>query len=151
MDGHLTMKEADRLQLMVQIAERRLTQRRAGELLGIGERQVRRLYSAYRKHGAEGLISGHRGKPSQRQLSAETKKRALELVRERYGDFGPTLAHEKLTEIHGPMAFFRVCATILTASNVASTGKGARHGHITRRRSKELYFDSTFYVAGRGG
>ena len=26
---------------------------------------------------------------------------ALDLIKEKYADFGPTLAHEKLTEVHG--------------------------------------------------
>jgi hypothetical protein len=103
MTGHVTLsvKELDRVQLMTRLAERRLTQRHAGELLGLTERQVRRLYAAFKKRGAEGLASRKRGQPSHRRLPAETKRRALELVRERYSDFGPTLAHQKLTEEHG--------------------------------------------------
>jgi len=103
MNGHLTlsMKELDRLQLMNRVAERRLTQRHAAELLRLSERQVRRLFRAYQKEGAQGLVSRKRGRPSHRRLAVETKQRALELIRELYGDFGPTLAHEKLTEGHG--------------------------------------------------
>jgi hypothetical protein len=100
MTEHVTLshKELDRLQIMARIAERRLSQRHAGELLGLTERQVRRLYRAFKAHGAQGLTSAKRGKPSHRRLPQETRCRALEMIRERYGDFGPTLAHEKLTE-----------------------------------------------------
>jgi len=103
MTEHVTLshKELDRLQIMSRIFERRMSQRSAGELLSLTERQVRRLYRAFKAHGAAGLVSGRRGKPSQRRLPQETRGRALELIRERYGDFGPTLAHEKLTEKHG--------------------------------------------------
>jgi hypothetical protein len=89
------------LQIITHLAERRLTQRQAGELLGITERQVRRLYAAFKKRGAEGLASRQRGQPSRRRLPVETKRKALELVRKSYSDFGPTLAHQKLTEEHG--------------------------------------------------
>src|SRR3989441_5873648 len=96
----LTMEELDRLQIMTQVAERRLTRRRAAALLGLSERQVRRLYRALRRDGAQALASRHRGRPSNRRLATATREQALALVRERYADFGPTFAHQKLTEEH---------------------------------------------------
>src|SRR3989475_5790756 len=96
----LTMEELDRLQIMTQLAERRLTRRRAAALLGLSERQVRRLDRALRRDGAQALASRHRGRPSNRRVATATREQALALVRERYGDFGPTFAHQKLTEEH---------------------------------------------------
>ena len=96
----LTMEELDRLQIMTQLAGRRLTRRRAAALLGLSERQVRRLYRALRRDGAQALASRHRGRPSNRRLATATREQALALVRERYADFGPTFAHQKLTEEH---------------------------------------------------
>src|SRR5262245_20961606 len=97
----LTMGELDRLQIMTQLAERRLTRRRAAALLGLSERQVRRLYRAFRRDGAAGLASRRRGRPSNRRLAPAVREQALALVRARYADFGPTFAHQKLTEDHG--------------------------------------------------
>ncbi len=94
------MKELDRLQLMTRIAERRLTRRRAANLLGLSERQVQRLYRAFVRDGAAALASRRRGRPSPRRLAAATRDRAVALIRERYADFGPTFAHQKLTEEH---------------------------------------------------
>src|SRR5881628_2522891 len=94
----LTMGELDRLQIMTQLAERRLTRRRAAALLGLSERQVRRLYRVFRRDGAKGLASRRRGRPSNRRLAQTVREQALTLVRERYADFGPTFAHQKLTE-----------------------------------------------------
>jgi len=34
-------------------------------------------------------------------LDDSVRQQALMIIRERYADFGPTLAHEKLTELHG--------------------------------------------------
>src|SRR5690606_17204553 len=82
-------------------AERRTTQRLVAEQLGVSIRQVERLYAAYKANGAEGLVSRKRGAPSNRQLPPELRDVALQLVRGQYADFGPTLAHEKLTEVHG--------------------------------------------------
>lgn len=97
----LSHKELDRLQIMTRIAERRLTRRRAAELLKLSERQVYGLFSAFQARGAPGLASAKRGRPSPRRLPPAVREEALELIRERYSDFGPTLACEKLVELHG--------------------------------------------------
>lgn len=99
----LTMEELERLEVLTQLAERRMSQRRAAERLGLGTRQVRRLVRRFAADGAAGLASRQRGRTSNRRLSAATQERALALVRERYADFGPTFAQEKLTELHGLM------------------------------------------------
>jgi hypothetical protein len=84
----------------LRVSERRLTQREAARVLGVTERQLRRLWTAYRQHGASGLASRQRGRRSNRRLADALREDALALVRERYSDFGPTFAHEKLTEVH---------------------------------------------------
>lgn len=102
MDELLKMSnpEITRLETMQRIKERRLTQIEAARLLGLSVRQIKRLYRAYKTAGAAGLVSRRRGKPSNHRLDEETRQKALDLLFERYADFGPTLAHEKLTEQH---------------------------------------------------
>ena len=101
--GNLTMsaEELDRLEIIGRVIERRLTQRNAADQLGLSLRHVERLCRALRTDGAAGLVSRSRGRPSNRRLSAALRERALELIRDRYSDFGPTLACEKLAELHG--------------------------------------------------
>ena len=64
-------------------------------------RQVRRLLLSYEAQGATGLVSRRCNRPSNHQLDEELAQVALMIVRERYADFGPTLACEKLDEHHG--------------------------------------------------
>jgi transposase len=101
-DELLTMsnREITRLEIMQRLKEKRLTQKEAAGMLGISTRQVKRLWRAYRKKGAQGLVSKRRGKPSNNRLDAGVAQQALDLIKEKYEDFGPTLAHEKLTEVH---------------------------------------------------
>ena len=96
----LTMGELDRLTVLTQLAARRLTQQRAAEQLRLTTRQVRRLIRRFAAAGAAGLASRQRGRASSRRLATTTQERAVTLVREWYADFGPTLAHQKLTEDH---------------------------------------------------
>lgn len=102
MDKLLTMsdKEIARLEVMQRLKDKRLTQKEAARLLGLSTRQVKRLWRAYRRQGAQGLVSGRRGKASNNRLDAGVVQQALDLLKEKYDDFGPTLAHEKLTEVH---------------------------------------------------
>jgi transposase len=85
---------------MKKLAEKSMSQAEAAQQLGIRVRQVKHILSAYREGGAEELVSRHRGKPSNNRLSQEVKRQALDLLYSCYPDFGPTLAHEKLSEVH---------------------------------------------------
>src|ERR1700722_10725983 len=97
----MSMRELDRLKAIQAVAEGLLMPWRAAERLGISRRQVERLTSRYRTEGATGLISCKREQPSNHQLPAGLADHALAIIRERYADFGPTLACEKLRECHG--------------------------------------------------
>jgi transposase len=96
----MSNQEITRLEVMQRLKDKRLTQAEAAQMLGVSIRQVKRLWQAYCKHGAKGLVSGRRGKPSNNRLDAGITQQALDLIKEKYEDFGPTLAHEKLTEVH---------------------------------------------------
>jgi len=97
----MSQKELTRLEVIQRTEKKTLKQKEAAKMLGISERHVKRLLRAYRQSGAEGLISKRRGKPSNNRLNAEVKQQAIDLIYSQYHDFGPTLAHEKLTEKHG--------------------------------------------------
>src|SRR5947209_1163513 len=97
----MSRKELTRLRVLIDIADGRLSVADATGLLGVGRRQVYRLLDAFRAGGPEGLISGNRGRPSNRALGSVFRETVLAIVRERYSDFGPTLAAEKLSELHG--------------------------------------------------
>ncbi|MEM7433985.1 MAG: ISNCY family transposase [Myxococcota bacterium] len=90
----------DTLTIIARLAERRMTQAQAATSLQKSERQVRRLLRAFEAEGAAGLASKRRGKPASNRIPDTYRRSVLSLVRERYADFGPTLAREKLAELH---------------------------------------------------
>lgn len=96
----LSAHELKTAELLQECLAKRLTNRQTAERLQLSVRQVQRLKKRYRQYGTKGLASKKRGRPSNNQLALETKGRACELLHSRYGDFGPTLAHEKLLETH---------------------------------------------------
>ena len=103
MDEILAMskKELSRFDVMKQLEAKRLKQKEAAQMLGLGVRQVKRLLRAYRGSGAVGVVSKHRGHASNHQLDEKVVQKALKLLHSKYRGFGPTLAHEKLVELDG--------------------------------------------------
>lgn len=93
-------KEIDTLKIVQDVIEKRLKQRQAAHLLGLSTRQTRRLCKQVRRQGPRGLIHGLRGRPSNHRLNGMLLPEALHLVSVHYADYGPTLANEKLLELH---------------------------------------------------
>ena len=97
----MSVSECNRLEIIQQVLGKRLKQVDAAKRLGITSRQVRNLQASYLREGPAGLISRRRGRPSNNQLTESVRTEARALILSHYSDFGPTLAHEKLTEVHG--------------------------------------------------
>ena len=97
----MSHRELDRVGVIRKVVDGALIQREAALQLGVSVRHVKRLVRAFRAEGAAGLVSRHRGRPSNNRIAASVRDHFIELVRSHYHDFGPTLAHEKLVEQHG--------------------------------------------------
>ena len=99
----LTMsnREIDKLKVIQNTIDKRLTWPQAGEILSLSERQVGRLCAKVREEGNRGIIHGLKGYASNHQLPDGLVDKALGLVKLRYHDFMPTFANEKLFEEHG--------------------------------------------------
>jgi len=97
----MSKKEFDRLEVLLGVQSGRLRVADACELLNLRRRQVFRLLAGLKHGGAASLVSKRRGRPSNNRLPEAYRDLALSLVRERYADFGPTLAAEKLAAVHG--------------------------------------------------
>lgn len=89
------------MEVMQRLKEKRMSQKEAANMLDLSVRQIKRLWRKYKQDEVTGLVSQRRGKPSNHRLDEKMSRQALDLLKERYSDFGPTLAHEKLSEIHG--------------------------------------------------
>lgn len=97
----MSQRELRRWHVIEKVLEREIRQGQAGEVLGLSERHIRRLVKRVREKGEAGLIHGNRGKASNYHIDWKLKEKVLKLVETKYGDFGPTLASEKLLELEG--------------------------------------------------
>jgi len=96
----LTMSQKDirRLHVIQKVIEKGLKQVEAAKVLKLSDRQVRRLLRRVELHGAGGIKHGSCGKRSRNTTDEKLKGKILELYRNKYERFGPTLACEKLLE-----------------------------------------------------
>lgn len=96
----MSQKEVKRSQILDRLKEGKISQQEAAQQMDISTRQVRRLTKRYQREGLVGLISKKRGYVSKRRLDETLRATAIQLIGAHYCDFGPTLACEKLLELH---------------------------------------------------
>ena len=95
----MSRKEIDRVTVMKDILAGKLTQLSASRKIGISDRHLRRILADYRRDGPIALIHKSRGKRSNNKTPQKLLDRAIVLVKDKYRDFGPTFATEKLEEL----------------------------------------------------
>lgn len=96
----MSQKEFHRLEAVQKVRDGRLSVSNAAKLLSISRSHMHRLLQAYDCDGTDGLVSKKRGRPSNRRYPESFRTGVLDIVREHYHDFGPTLACEKLADRH---------------------------------------------------
>ncbi len=101
--GLIAMSERDlqRIEILSKVIAGRMTLASAAHVLDLSTRQVRRLLDRIRTDGAASIRHKAIGRPSNHRIGDGVRDYAVTLVRERYADFGPTLAAEKLAERDG--------------------------------------------------
>jgi len=103
MAGRIPMgqKELLRSKMLEMVRQGKITLKAAAVTMRVCYRQGIRLYAAYREEGDAGLVHGNCGKESNNRLPETVRSAAVQAYRERYSDFGPTFAAEKLKEEKG--------------------------------------------------
>jgi hypothetical protein len=94
----MSQRDRDVLKVMSGVLKGDRTQVEAARLLGRSVRQVRRLSQRMKSQGDGVVVHGLRGRPSNHRIDEAVRASAVKLYREKYVDFGPTLAAEKLAE-----------------------------------------------------
>lgn len=131
-------KELRRVHVLRQAMDKRITQVKASGLLQLTPRQVRRLMARVRREGDAGLAHRGRGRPSNRRMAEPLKAKILRLYAQRYGDFGPTLAAEKLAERHGIVVSAETLRGWLLATGVTHFQRRTRPHRAWRPRKAHV-------------
>lgn len=99
-DIAMSSEEINQIEIFEKLKRREIRQKKVARILGLSVRQVKRKLRKYKVDGAKSLVHKSRGRTSNNKISQKELDKAITLIRDKYWDFGPTLAHEKLDEIH---------------------------------------------------
>jgi len=131
----MSRRETKRLHIIHQALDKRITQKTAAALVGLSSRQLRRMIKRVRAEGDEGISHRSRGKDSSHCVPKKIKEKALKLFREKYSDFGPTFASEKLLDVHKIKLSDETLRLWLNKENVPyDKRKGRKHREWRERK-----------------
>lgn len=97
----MSAKELKYVEIIHRVISRELNGAEAAELLGITDRTVRRLKATVKTLGSSALVHKGRGRTGNHRIPDKERQKIEHLLIDKYYDFTPTFAAEKLDEIHG--------------------------------------------------
>jgi hypothetical protein len=134
----MSYRETDRLKVISRIEHHELTVVEAAESLQLSERQVYRILRRYHSQGDQGILHRLRGRSSNAAFSINTRNQALQLYRERYSDYGPTLFTEKLETYHDIHVSRQVATRWLAEASLWSGSRKKRPHRKKRERRNTM-------------
>lgn len=96
----MTNREAERLTVINNLIAQKINGTDAAKQLNLSVRQIKRLKFRVVKYGAKGIIHKLRGQDSNNKVPADLREEVVDIIKDNYSDFGPTLAAEKLMVIN---------------------------------------------------
>lgn len=130
----MSERELNRIEVLSQIIEGRLSVADAAAVLALSPRQVRRLIATFHVDGAGAVRHKARGQRSNNRIHDGVRDYAIALIRKRYADFGPTLAAEMLAEHHDLKVSRETLRNWMAEVGLWLSRKQRRTFHQPRRR-----------------
>ena len=134
----MSRRESKRLHIIHQALDRKITQAVAAAVLGLSDRQLRRLIKRIRAEGDDGICHRSRGKASNHRIRPKIKARALKLFKQEYADFNLAHATEKLSEVHGISISDETLRLWLNEAEISYKKRRAKK-HRQRRERKACF------------
>lgn len=134
----MSARELNRIEILAQVDDGRLTVENATNMLDLSRRQVFRLLKRFRLDGASAIRHKARGRRPNNHIHEAKRDYALSLIKERYADFGPSLAAEMLEQHHGFKVSRETLRKWMVADGIWLSRKQRRKFHQPRLR-RECY------------
>lgn len=133
---NMNNRNIDRLRVIRDVLEGKLTQVEAAAILKRSWRQVQRLCAKVKKQGNRGVLHGLCGQPSNNRLEAELLEQALSALHAPlWNGFRPTFAMEKLDEHYGIKLGEGTVRKLMTKTGLwTPRRRGVRHRSWRPRR-----------------
>ena len=128
----MTSREQRRAWVLIRLLEGSLQRAEAAPLLGLSERQVRRLAAAFERVGPAALVHGNRGRASPRRIPDDVREQIVALVTTRYRGLNDCHLAELLAEREAIAVSRSSVRRILRGAGIASP----RHRRPARHRRR---------------
>lgn len=133
----MSKKELKRLPIIHRVMEKRLSQVKAAEMLGLSDRQIRRLLEKIKAGGDSAIVHGNRGRQSPLKFSKEFEDKIIGIIEKRYYDFGPVFAAEKLLECEKIKISKEKLRQLMIEHNIDYPRKKKKKGSIHQWRERK--------------
>jgi len=90
--------ESLKLKVLEDLLQKKIKTKQASCILCLSTRQVRRLKNNFEVNGPRAVVHGLRGKVGNHKIDDTIKNKVIKTIKEKYSDFKPTFATEKLQE-----------------------------------------------------
>lgn len=132
----LSQKEWQRVKVIENAVEGRITVVEASQLLQLSPRQVKRLKQRYRRDAVEWVRHGNRGRAKPWRLPAAVREQIVQLAKEKYVGFNDSHLGEKLRELEGIAVSRETVRRVLRQAGVPSPQKRRAPRYRSRRERK---------------
>lgn len=146
----LNAKEQEKANILTAAIAGTITNNQAAKQLGLSIRQVQRAKAIVRQQGASGIVHKLKGKPGNHRIAENIKKKSLSAIKEKYPDFKPSFATEKLAENHDIHISYGTTRLWMIAEKLWKPRKQKQSKYRSFRPRKEYFgelqqFDGSYH------
>lgn len=146
----MTTEERLRLTVIEELTDGKINVPTAAMKLSLSVRQVKRLKKKFRQYGYDSLIHGLRGRIGFRKTNIKVENMIVQIIKEKYHDFGPLMAWEKLTAIHNIAIGRETVRQIMVRNGIWKSNKRKRGQYFSWRDRRAAYgeleqFDGSYH------
>lgn len=132
----LTKRDEQRVGVLNRVLVGALSMKQAADLLGVGERQARRLVVAYRQAGPRGIVHKNRGRKPAHALPDELQAQVIALATGRYAGVNHSHLAELLAEREGLAIARPTLSRLLRLAGIRSPRPQRRRSRHRARRER---------------
>jgi len=141
----MTQKELDTNTVMDKLIKKELTISEAAKRINKTERHVKRLKKKYKLEWSKWLIHKARWKPSNHQLDTKKYENAIQIIKNKYSDYWPTLSSEALLENHNISVSISTLRRLMIENWIWKAKKQKKETQFTARQRKANYWEMIQY------
>ena len=148
---NLTDEEQLKLKVIESLLQKKIKTKQVGKILHLSTRQVRRLKNKVKKDGMVAVVHGLKSRISNNHIDFSIKNKVIETIKQKYTDFKPTFATEKLVENKNILISHETVRGWMIEAGLWKTHKQKQVAYRSWRPRKEHYgemqqFDGSYHL-----